>query len=859
MERSSGSADHQLLLAQAGWVQGLARNLISDPAGAEDVAQDTMLAALTAAPLAGDDERTLRAWLARVATNLAHLTRRRTTRRQQREQWAAQPDVVDSAADAVERASQLQLVIDGVMGLEEPYRSAVLLRYYDGLTPAEIADRTGATPVAVRKRISRGLERLRERMDREHGGDRSAWAPAMLAFAEAPNALTRALAEGGVTGAGTVAASPLPLAAAALVAAGALTLAGLSVFARAPRAPQAIVPTVAVVAPELSSPAAFRRPVQSASPLDFARILPTGTAESWHDQPRTTALEQEPSNPAAIAPRVRGRVVDLFGVGLAGVPLVSTTAPGEVLGVSDWEGSFELEWSAEAPARIDLADSGFVALRSPLVDPASLEAQPARLVVATRAVEVAGWVSDPRGRPVEGARLRVRVPAEAFLQLGLPLDATLPATIEVESDREGRFDLGRVPALECAMLETRATGFEPDLRSAPLAHTPGLSIRLAPRAPAADFMVEGLVVFRSGEPAPDAVVQLGPRTARTDARGRFELPAAPGPSTLTAKLEGWEAASVSLGGGASEEGPRRLALGARLFSITGKVVSPSGAPLSGWVVTAGPSPGVTPSGPTPGAASSSQSGGKTVSGAHGGFTLTGLHFGSYEVWAVDPATLEVASTSAVLAGQGSTVVRTGGPGSGPTIAGQVLDPRGLPRPGELVTAAVFVPGQESAVVSGPTTLSGPGGRFKLGVGGSPYVRVVVAGAQPVQPSGPPGSYAATVVLPPVAHFVFDGSAWILRPESLSMLDEDGDVLELQTPAGPARRAPLYDGLSLVLGTTEAARTVVLYHDGRELIRLPVQLLGGEVTTLGPGDFTVGVSAALQAAGGLGGSPGPQLP
>jgi DNA-directed RNA polymerase specialized sigma24 family protein len=56
-----------------------------------------------------------------------------------------------------------------VMVLEEPYRSAVLLHYLDGFRAPEVAARTGVTHAAVRKRISRGLEKLRERFDSEHG------------------------------------------------------------------------------------------------------------------------------------------------------------------------------------------------------------------------------------------------------------------------------------------------------------------------------------------------------------------------------------------------------------------------------------------------------------------------------------------------------------------------------------------------------------------------------------------------------------------------------------------------------------------------------------------------------------------
>ena len=61
------------------------------------------IAALAAPPLTSGDERTLRAWLTRVATNLAQLTHRRTSRRQQREAWAARQSKTASIAQRYAR------------------------------------------------------------------------------------------------------------------------------------------------------------------------------------------------------------------------------------------------------------------------------------------------------------------------------------------------------------------------------------------------------------------------------------------------------------------------------------------------------------------------------------------------------------------------------------------------------------------------------------------------------------------------------------------------------------------------------------------------------------------------------------
>lgn len=179
MESSTRTAlDLDLLLAQTDWVQRLARRLVADEERARDVAQDVFLTALERPPERAANEKSLRAWLARVVRSMVHVGSRSDARRRLRESSVARPPQSDSAAETVARAAQLQLVVDTVMELEEPYRSALLMTYFDGLSAAEAGARLGASEVAIRKRVSRGLQRLREKLDRLHGGDRTAWVSA---------------------------------------------------------------------------------------------------------------------------------------------------------------------------------------------------------------------------------------------------------------------------------------------------------------------------------------------------------------------------------------------------------------------------------------------------------------------------------------------------------------------------------------------------------------------------------------------------------------------------------------------------------------------------------------------------------
>ncbi len=151
-----------------------------DDALADDVAQDVWVAALEHGPR---ETSSLRAWLAALARNLAWKSRRGDRRRAAREEAVARPEAVPSAAEILERESVRRRVIEAVLALEEPYRSTIVLRYFEGLEPREVARRLEIPVETVRTREKRARELLRTRLDREHGGDgdgRLAWSLALV-------------------------------------------------------------------------------------------------------------------------------------------------------------------------------------------------------------------------------------------------------------------------------------------------------------------------------------------------------------------------------------------------------------------------------------------------------------------------------------------------------------------------------------------------------------------------------------------------------------------------------------------------------------------------------------------------------
>jgi RNA polymerase sigma factor (sigma-70 family) len=92
----------------------------------------------------------------------------------------AAPEAPDAFAERLEAEQRLTLAL---AGLAEPFRSTLMLRYYEDLEPSEIAARLRLPGGTVRWRLMRGLALLRERLDESHGGDRRAWSLALVPLA----------------------------------------------------------------------------------------------------------------------------------------------------------------------------------------------------------------------------------------------------------------------------------------------------------------------------------------------------------------------------------------------------------------------------------------------------------------------------------------------------------------------------------------------------------------------------------------------------------------------------------------------------------------------------------------------------
>ena len=172
MNTAVDGTDLPALLAHAAWVRRLAGCLVRDDALADDLTQETFLAALRHPPAA---ELPPRPWLGQVVRNLVRMRARGERRRGAREEAADPADPVESPEQLVARAQAHQSLASLVVALAEPYRATVLLRFYEGLSAADIAARQGVPAGTVRWRLKMALDRLRTELDRSRDGDRRAW------------------------------------------------------------------------------------------------------------------------------------------------------------------------------------------------------------------------------------------------------------------------------------------------------------------------------------------------------------------------------------------------------------------------------------------------------------------------------------------------------------------------------------------------------------------------------------------------------------------------------------------------------------------------------------------------------------
>lgn len=137
-----------------------------DRALAEDLVQETFLRVLHAI---GQYRypRPFKPWLYAIATNLARDHYKRAEMRYSDSasddpmQWESANDPTDGIEERLLSASEAQRVATAVSTLADHQRETIVLRYYQDLSLAEIADALGIPVGTVKSRLNLGLKRLR--------------------------------------------------------------------------------------------------------------------------------------------------------------------------------------------------------------------------------------------------------------------------------------------------------------------------------------------------------------------------------------------------------------------------------------------------------------------------------------------------------------------------------------------------------------------------------------------------------------------------------------------------------------------------------------------------------------------------
>ena len=139
--------------------------MVHDEADAQDCLQEAFLRAYRAYDRL-DGRAQLRAWLYRIATNVA-LTHLKRQGREAARRAPLVPDLPDAdppPGEAARRRETLAAVAAAVERLPQQQRAALILRKYQDLSYAEIADTLGCSAESARANVYQAIKKLRNEL-----------------------------------------------------------------------------------------------------------------------------------------------------------------------------------------------------------------------------------------------------------------------------------------------------------------------------------------------------------------------------------------------------------------------------------------------------------------------------------------------------------------------------------------------------------------------------------------------------------------------------------------------------------------------------------------------------------------------
>ena len=174
------------LLTHREFVRSVAARLLRDGSDVDGVEQLTWITWWKGSKVS---RQATRGWLARVARNHSLNLLRGRARAQHREERAGTERMraaQEEAAGVAERVETARQLVERVLELREPNRTAILLRYYEGQSASLIAVRLGVSTMVVKGRLQRGLAELRAGLAARDPERRELWRGRLSALVAAP-------------------------------------------------------------------------------------------------------------------------------------------------------------------------------------------------------------------------------------------------------------------------------------------------------------------------------------------------------------------------------------------------------------------------------------------------------------------------------------------------------------------------------------------------------------------------------------------------------------------------------------------------------------------------------------------------
>jgi RNA polymerase sigma-70 factor (ECF subfamily) len=133
-------------------------HLTGDPAGADDIVQETLLRAWRSPRILEQEPESTRSWMFTVARNLV-IDEARSARRRHEIGMAELPD--PGRGDGTDALFEGLLIEEALARLDIEHRAVIVHAYYGGCSIAEVARRVGIPEGTVKSRLHYGLRALR--------------------------------------------------------------------------------------------------------------------------------------------------------------------------------------------------------------------------------------------------------------------------------------------------------------------------------------------------------------------------------------------------------------------------------------------------------------------------------------------------------------------------------------------------------------------------------------------------------------------------------------------------------------------------------------------------------------------------